>query len=240
LNGVGVVAALEVEARTLGPAVRRQGGISSLAGGALLAVSGVGSVAAARAARSLVDAGAAGLMSFGMAGGLDPRLAAGNILLPAEVISRDGARFLTAPPWREQLYQAIAGQLPVAAGALLTSAQPIGGAADKTAAFRETGAVAVDMESLAIATVAAAHGLPFVAVRAIVDTAADVLPRAVLTASRGGPLRVGRLVAGLAWAPWELAALIRLTRRYRAAIRSLAAVARAGVLTPCAPGVRVA
>jgi adenosylhomocysteine nucleosidase len=226
---VGVVAALEAEARTLGPVVRRRDGLSSLGDGSLLAVSGMGGELAALAARRLVDAGAAALMSFGLAGGLDPTLSVGTVVLPSAVISRGGARFLTSAAWREQLSSAIARRRPVAAGTLLSSAQPIGAVADKIAAFRETGAVAVDMESLGVAEVCATHGLPFVAVRVIVDTAADVLPRAVVAASRGGQVNIRRLIGGLVVAPLELVALIRLARAYRAATRSLAAAADARV-----------
>jgi hypothetical protein len=74
--------------------------------------------------------------------------------------------------------------------------------------------------------------LPFVAVRVIVDTAADMLPGTVVAASRAGRVRIGRLIAGLLWAPGEIAALVRLATRYRAAIRSLRAVAEAGALVP--------
>jgi adenosylhomocysteine nucleosidase len=229
LNAVGVVAALEAEARTLGAAVRRRDGLSSLGDGALLAVSGMGGARAAIAARSLIDAGASGLMSFGMAGGLDPALSAGTVVLPSEVISRDGARFLTSAGWREQLRAAIAAHRPVRSGLLLTSSQPIDSVADKAAAFRETGAIAVDMESLGVAEVAAAHQLPFIAVRVIVDTAADALPRAVAAASRAGQISIRRLIGVVALAPLDLVAMIRLAQRYRAATRSLAAVASARV-----------
>src|SRR5256885_11571358 len=41
------------------------------------------------------------LISWGMAGGLDPALAAGTIFLPSEVISRDGTARMTARYWRE-------------------------------------------------------------------------------------------------------------------------------------------
>lgn len=237
---LGIIAALESEASTLGPAVRRRDGLSSLGEAALLAVGGMGSIRAAMAARSLVGAGAAGLMSFGLAGGLDPSLRAGCLVLPGEVISREGARFLTADGWRERLHRLIAKQRPVVAGKLLTNLTPIGAIADKANAFRETGAVAVDMESLAIAEVAAAHSLPFVAVRVIVDTATDVLPRAVVAASSGGQLNVPRLIGGLAAAPQDVFALIRLAQRHRAATRSLAAVVRAGLLTPPVADARVA
>jgi adenosylhomocysteine nucleosidase len=233
LNGpeaglLGVVAALEAEARTLGVAVRRHDGLASLGGGALLAVSGMGATQAAPAARRLVEAGASALMSFGLAGGLDPKLDPGTVVLPSEVISPTGARFPTSSEWRRQLSVAVAEMTPVASGTLLTSLRPIDTAELKAAAFRETGAVAVDMESANVAEVAAAHNLPFMAVRVIVDGAADVLPQAVLAASRGGQLSVLRLVCGLAVAPRDIVGVIRLARRYRAATRSLSAVVRHG------------
>ena len=93
------------------------------------------------------------------------------------------------------------------------------------------------MESLSVAQVAAALGLPFIAVRVIVDTAADVLPRAVLAASRGGQLeRLAACSADSRERPRSSAALIRLAQRYRAATRSLAAVARAAASAPQVSG----
>jgi len=229
LKGLGVVAALSVEARTLGQARRRPDGLSCLADGTLVASSGMGSAAATTAAQALVDAGASGLMSFGLAGGLDPSLRAGSIVLPSAVISADGARFPTAADWRARLVAALAGTRgapgPLIAGTLLGSTQAIDTLEGKAAAFKLTGAVAVDMESLAVAQVAAGHSLPFIAVRVIVDTAADVLPRAVVAASTGGQVRIGRLLGELALAPVDCIAMIRLARRYRAATRAMSAVA---------------
>jgi adenosylhomocysteine nucleosidase len=240
LTRLGVVAALAAEARALGPAVKRIGDVGCLGDGTLLAVSGMGCAAAGQAAARLIEAGATELMSFGLAGGLDPDLAAGSVVVPTEVISRQGDRCLTSEVWRERLTAAIAGHGPVAGGKLLTSAQVIDRVEDKAAAFRETGAAAVDMESLAVGQVAAAHRVPFVAVRVIVDTAADALPRSVVEASRAGQVRIWRLLGGLALAPAELAALMRLAGRYRTANRSLAAAAR--LVLPARPeaGARVA
>jgi adenosylhomocysteine nucleosidase len=232
LNATGVVAALAAEARTLGSPLRRGDGLTAVGEGILVAVSGIGCAAAALAARKLVDAGAGALVSWGMAGGLDPQLRAGTICLPHAVISGEGATFATSHPWRELLSAAIPAQRPVVSGKLLTGARAIDTVAGKAGAFRETGAAAVDMESLAVAEIAAAHRLPFIVVRVIVDTAADVLPESVLMASRAGHVQIWRLVGGLLRSPAEIASLCRLAQRYRAAIGSLAAVARTGALAP--------
>jgi adenosylhomocysteine nucleosidase len=235
LNVVGVVCALAAEARHLGPATRRRETLTPLADGTLLAVSGMGRAAAAQSARALVEAGATALASWGMAGGLDPALAAGTIFLPSEVISPDGAAVTTARYWRERLGAALSTQCPLTQGRLLTSLTAVGSLADKATLFRETGAAAVDMESLAVAEVAGTHELPFIAVRVIVDSAMDALPQAVTAAADSeGHLHVWRLIGALARTPADLAPLIRLARRYRAANRSLAAVARVGSLAPYA------
>lgn len=228
----GVVAALAAEARALGPAVRGGEGRTVLADGTQVAVSGIGAAAAARAAVMLIEAGASALISWGMAGALDPKLAAGTVCLPSEVVAADGTSFKTARRWREPLAVLVAAHRPVAGGKLLSSTQAIDSVAAKQAAYGTTGAAAVDMESVAIAEVAAAHGLPFIAVRVIVDEAGDGLPRAVVAASQAGQVRVRRLLWGLVRSPTDIGQLVRLVRRYRVATRSLRAVALAGALTP--------
>jgi adenosylhomocysteine nucleosidase len=223
---VGVVAALASEARALGPSMPRGGNpplseLALLGEGSLLALSGIGGIAAAAAAQALIDAGASALMTFGMAGGLDPALKPGSVVIPCELLSSDGARYAACRTWREQVAAAVSPLRAVTEGNLLTSTHAIDTPADKAAAFRTTGAAAVDMESAAVAKIAAQHNLPFIAVRVIVDTAADMLPRAVVAASRAGRVRFARLIGGLILAPREIASLVRLAQRYRIAMRSL-------------------
>jgi adenosylhomocysteine nucleosidase len=236
LSRAGVVAALDMEARSLGLRTRRRDGLFEVGDGTLVAVSGMGRAAAVAAAGALVDAGATALVSWGLAGGLDPALQAGTICLPSVVVSRDGATFATDLHWREILSAAISQRRKVVSGKLLTSAVAIDDVAAKAAAFGETGAVAVDMESLGVAEVAAMNRLAFVAVRAIVDTAGDTLPPAVMAAGTEGPVRLARLILGIASSPREIAPLLRLAIRYRAATRALGAVARTGALAPLAFG----
>jgi adenosylhomocysteine nucleosidase len=193
-----------------------------------MAVTGMGARPAAEGARALVDAGATALASWGMAGGLDPGLTAGGIFLPNEIIGVGAAApIATARDWCERLVTAIGAQQRISRGRLFTSPRAIGSIADKAALFKSTGAGAVDMESLSVAEVAEEHHLPFIAVRVIVDSAEDVLPRAVSAAADShGHLHVWRLMGALALAPADLPPLIRLARRYRAANRSLANIAR--------------
>ena len=234
LNVVGVVCALASEARHLGP-IRLHEPVESLPDGTLVAVTGMGGAAASRGADALINAGAMALASFGLAGGLDPALSAGVILLPTEVIGAQigDKRVGTTQGWRDRVASAVSAHAPVRSGRLLSTSRAIASVADKAAAFRVTGAAAVDMESLAVGEVAERHQLPFIAARVIVDSAADVLPNAVTAAAdKQGHLQIWRLIGALALAPNELAPLIRLARRYRVANRALAAIARTGSLAP--------
>jgi adenosylhomocysteine nucleosidase len=234
LNGLGIVAALAVETRALGRISATGEVPASLADGTLLVVSGMGQAAAARGARQLVQAGATALISWGMAGGLDPALGAGTLLLPREVVSPEGAHFPTAGDWRQHLSEALAASHPVCQGKLLTCREAIGSAAEKALAFRQTAAAAVDMESFAIAEVASSARVRFLAVRAIVDTAADEVPRALIAAAATGAngVPLGRLFGALARAPGDILPVIGLARRFRAASRALAAAAASGALVP--------
>ncbi|HEY1891939.1 MAG TPA: hypothetical protein VGG63_16145 [Steroidobacteraceae bacterium] len=229
MKPIGIVSALAAEARTLGPAARHGAGLRRLADGALLAVSGIGEDAAAAAARRLVLAGASALASFGMAGSLDPALICGAVLLPEELVAGDGTTVAaTAGEWRQRLRAALPARCIACSGKLLSSERPIGNPEAKAAAWRQSRAAAVDMESVAIAQVAAQARLPFIALRVIVDTSSDELPPAVIAASGGGQLRIGRLLAELLRAPKDVGALIRLSARYRVAKGVLAAVAAPG------------
>jgi adenosylhomocysteine nucleosidase len=224
---VGIVCALRSEARCLGLISATHEALSALADGSLVALSGVGWAAAAAAAERLVREGAAALASFGLAGGLDPALAAGTLLLPAQVTTPEGAAFSTDPEWRAQL--AATSAAPVVGGRLVTARAAVTSATAKLALGRASGALAVDMESAAIAEVADRHGLPFVAVRAVVDDAAAGVPQAVLASTDAhGEVAVPRLLQALLRRPQDLPALLQLRGGYLRAARTLRGLARSG------------
>jgi adenosylhomocysteine nucleosidase len=187
----------------------------------------MGCAAARHAAHALIAAGARALASWGMAGGLDPKLAPGTICLPDEVLSEHGTSVRTAHYWRDRLSAAVGRRERVHHGRLVTTAHLVSSLGDKATLFRQSGAAAVDMESAAVGEVASHYGFPFIAVRVIVDGAHDILPRAVTAAAdAAGQIRLWQLIGSLARAPADLAPVIRLARRYRSASRSLAVMAR--------------
>ncbi|MGH6901300.1 MAG: phosphorylase, partial [Geminicoccaceae bacterium] len=170
---VGVVTGLRAEARCL----RRLEVRTAFTGGS-------SERARAEAAR-LESEGAAGLVSFGLAGGLAPELRPGDLLLPAIVRSPNGLSVPTDPRWRERLAALLETRgLRVMGGAIAGSDRIVTTVADKRALLETTGAIAVDMESHEVAAVASAAGIPLLVIRAIADPQERVIPQAALEALR--------------------------------------------------------
>lgn len=166
--------------------------------------------------------GVDGLISFGLAGGLDPALAAGAIVIPAMVLE-DGHGFAADLT----LAARFGGVMPMRA---LAGATVLADPDAKRAARAATGAAVIDLESGAVARVAARHGLPFIVLRAVCDPASRALPPLALAAlDAGGRIGTGRILASLLRHPGQLPALFALARdaaHARAALR--AAVQTAG------------
>jgi hopanoid-associated phosphorylase len=220
----GIVAALHAEARSLecGP---RRAAPGATSGGCLIRISGIGRANARRAAQTLVDAGVAALASWGYCGGLDPQLACGTLVLPETVVAADGTPFRTDPQWRARLLHRITGHLAVSTGIIVESTEPVADVSRKQALFERSGAAAVDMESAAIAEIAVRAGIPFVAIRVVVDAAQHGLPRQILGAvDAAGSVRPARLAAALAASLQQWPGVFRTARDARIARRTLRTV----------------
>jgi hopanoid-associated phosphorylase len=221
-----VVVALARECRSLGCAPS-PGVVTTLRDRAIVVVAGIGGANAARGAAELVAAGASGLMSWGCAGALAPQAVAGDLCIPTAVVSAQGERLAVDVAWRARLLDALGPHLAARGGTLLSRERVAASPQDKQAlAAAHPDAVGVDMESGAVAAVARAHALPFLAVRAVVDPLELALPSSALAAgdATGGRalMAVGR---ALGRRPDEIGDLLRLARAFRAAMRTLARVA---------------
>lgn len=181
-------------------------------------ISGVGRTAAAAAARQLVDGHRPRLLvSAGFAGGLDPDLGRGVAVHPVAAVA-DGATeriALVAPP------------SPTASGPLTIVTVDVVAASvtmKQTLAARTSGQL-VDMETFAVAEVAAAAGLPCAAVRVISDDAHETLPGevATLSAPQSSLRRLGAVVGAVGRRPAVAVDLWRLWERSVVDSRTLAA-----------------
>jgi adenosylhomocysteine nucleosidase len=188
--------------------------------------SGPGGARAAAAAARAVDAGASVLISWGLAGGLDARLGAGALVVPRRVVEQGTQPLPVDASWHAR-FAALADEFVLDHGDLLTVPAALESPAAKRAAAAATGAVAVDMESAAIAAVAARARVPFVALRVVVDSVQDSLPaHAEQWIDERGERRLTAVLRAVA-TPRDWRALLTLANRYRAASAVLERLARA-------------
>ena len=182
--------------------------------GGLVEAGGGDAAGAEIAARRLVTLGVDALLSFGLAGGLAPNLAAGAIVIPRTVADENGTI------WRTDTD--LAARYGPPCGTILAADAIYATHLAKQAAWTASGAVAVDLESGAVARVAAEHGLPFAVLRAVCDPAGRDLPHAALTAlDRQGRIQISALFRSVARHPGQIPALVALGREASKARQAL-------------------
>ena len=163
-----------------------------------------------------------GVISFGVAGGLDPSLKSGDVVVATEVLSGD-TRFLAGLALNEEMIASAAlKRRRVVRGGLAGVEQVVAATACKAALHSETGAAAVDMESHIAAAYATAAGIPFAALRVISDPASRSLPALAKSAIKpNGDIDLRKVLHGLARNPATLRALVSTGIDFNRALRSL-------------------
>jgi hopanoid-associated phosphorylase len=163
--------------------------------------------------------GITAVISFGIAGGLNPALETGHVVVAVAIISPDSRR-MTDRSLADALIRALSevGKVKLlratVAGAEIALASPRA----KSAARSQTGAAVVDMESHIAADYAEVHGLPFGAVRVVCDPASDSLPPLVNEAlNEDGSISYRGVFRSLCREPEQILDLLKLARTSRAA-----------------------
>ena len=150
------------------------------------------------------------VISFGIAGGLDPVLEPGDIILGTTIIAESGEWHVPATVVSALSERMRASGIAAIEGPLVGVEEPILAPADKAAMWRETDAIAVDMESHIGAAFAAANGLRFAAIRVISDPAIRALPALAKQALKpDGRVDFPAVLTGLARTPSQISTLIR-------------------------------
>ena len=163
-----------------------------------------------------------GVISFGVAGGLDPTLRSGDVVVATEVLAGD-ARWAAGLSLSGDLIEKLtSGRRRVVRGSLAGAEEVVTGSSSKAALHSETGASAVDMESHIAAAYAADAGLPFAAVRVISDPAHRALPALARAAIKpNGQIDLAAVLRGIVRNPATLHALVSTGIDFNRALRSL-------------------
>lgn len=158
------------------------------------------------------------IVSLGFAGALVPHLKAGELLLCEQVfnaaVSTDGlgpGQAVRSDPSLLATAQAVAQRLgiPHRWAAAVTVPQVVASPADKRELARIWPAQLAEMESFWVGSGAAAHAVPFLALRAVVDELDDWVPDVSLV-DDAGDIRRERIAAYLLRHPERAQGLMRL------------------------------
>lgn len=168
----------------------------------------------------VIGAGVVGALSYG--------LRPGDIVLADRVIHKqdDDAEAQHVAAVHETHLRDVGRYLKVAGldystGALLTSHRVLVSGDEKRRAKDETGAIAVDMETAALAMEAVSRGLPFAVLRTVLDHIDDEITGAEMTDEQGR-VRPFRATAHLMRHPTTVLKLPKLLRNMTIASESLA------------------
>lgn len=175
-----------------------------------------------RLARELAEAarGAVGIVSFGMAGALDPALRIGDWVIGERVGARE-----CDPRW----VAALSRRLPGARiGPVHADGRLIADPAEKAQLHRRSGCLVADMESDIAAAVAAQAGVLFAVLRCVSDDAATALPPAIAVAMKpDGGLALGAVLGSILGSPGQLPHLVRTVAGFNRAYAALKTGAQA-------------
>ena len=176
---------------------------------------------------------------MGFSGALQPSLRRGDLVVCSHLSACDeGLPTLACDPQLVDTALRVASRQGVRAwvGTGLVAPALASEPDEKRALGRETGALAVDLESYWACLEAHRLGLPFLSVRVVLDALDDRLPRFVSAyINARGLLRAPSALLALAREPWALWEALSLARRTLACSRTLAR-ALEGLAPALAPG----
>jgi adenosylhomocysteine nucleosidase len=222
MRRVGIIAAMPGELKPLvqgwKPLHQRHGENAwqgNIEGAACIAVcAGMGKAAAERAcAIAMREAPLNTLVSMGWAGALSCGLQPGDAYVVNEVVDgASGERFPTQSPARQ-------GNTPPLR---LVTIDHVALAAEKRRLGLTYQAVLVDMEAATVARFARSQGIPFYCLKAVSDTASEVLPDFSRYTDTQGQLQLAALLAHVAIRPRYWPGLARIGKNGRKGAHAMA------------------
>ncbi|HET9623423.1 MAG TPA: hypothetical protein VFP84_18750 [Kofleriaceae bacterium] len=144
------------------------------------------------------------VISCGLSGGLDPALAAGDLVLASSVHDEAGESIAVGEPLLRAVRDALASEGPPATVGEIVCATEVAATRGEKQALARPGRLAVDLESGAAARAAQQAGIPWLALRVVLDPVDAELPAFTREARRNyvvpallhalrGPRAIGEL-----------------------------------------------
>jgi len=222
----GIIIALADEVSSLTSKKINKGDCIFINEHTLLCCSGAGPKNAATASQLLIDRGAERLISWGCAAALAPQLKPGDLVLPEQLYSESKQQLAIDSGWLIHIKQSLSALKPNS-GALAESSVIVAESAEKKKIYQQSKAVALDMESIAVAKIAKQQNMPVMVIRCIADPVDMSLPKAVSYAlNKQGDVVLSKLLWFLLTHPFELPGLIKLGLHFNAAKNKLKLVAK--------------
>ncbi|MEQ1528391.1 MAG: phosphorylase [Methylococcales bacterium] len=223
----GIVVALPEELSTITTKKIAKGSCVFINANTVVTYCGAGYHNAQRGAQQLLSEGATRLISWGCAAALSENLKPGDLILADSLLTAEHQVLGINAQWHGFTKNLLSAVLTIKTGLLAESVSLVSSSQAKQQIHVQTRALALDMESAAIARVAAQQGLPFLVLRAIADPVSMNLPQAVSHAlNADGDVVLSKLLLFLAGHPNELPGLIKLGWHFHAATKTLKLIAK--------------
>jgi nucleoside phosphorylase len=222
----GIVIALPDEVSSLSSTKISKGECVFINDKTLIVHSGAGPKNAAKASQLLIDQGANRLISWGCAAALKTGMHSGDLILPQTLFTEDNDQLTITSPWFQLVLEDLAPLNPFT-GSLAESSHIVAKSSDKKLIHKQTRAIALDMESIAVARIAQKNDIDMLVIRSIADPVNLDLPEAVCYAlNPQGDIVLPKLLWFLLSHPQELPNLIKLGLNFNAAKNKLKLVAK--------------
>jgi adenosylhomocysteine nucleosidase len=226
LSKLGIIAALPAEADCLTKKILKVGSPVEIQKDIYLCLSGIGYDAAQHSSKRLLELNVDALISWGVAGSIESSLKSGDLLLARKIINNTNSWTIN-PNWISNCQMQLASTSINTVNADIASSNDMCASVnDKNNLSIKTGALAVDMESAAIAELASENNIDFLVVRAIADDADTNIPKAVLehTDTLGRPDIVPFILSCIS-DPKQIKELWKLAKCYKQALNTLKLIA---------------
>ena len=187
-----------------------------------LCLSGIGHKSSFDATKKLIKLNVDALISWGIAGATCDLVTTGDLIL-AKTIIKDGKSYNTSDEWcKKIIYHFKDSPHRILNKDIVSTGEICATSVEKMRLFKKTKALAIDMESAAMAELAIENNLDFIVIRAIADSEVLNIPDAVIkNIDNYGRIKIIRLIRSCMLNPSQINQIVLLAKSYKKSLKSL-------------------